>query len=120
MRRRKALPNVEWRKYLSIKNKVLNQYLYNYGDEVLLHMLETLKLALSSKSQSIVLIEFQNSEIVSVIQREDYVKALQQLLVLCERMEKYEICAKIVSVQKGIRLTHLTPAKPKRKQRNLT
>jgi hypothetical protein len=48
------------------------------------------------------------------------VKALQQLLVLCERMEKYEICAKIVSVQKGIRLTHLTPAKPKRKQRNLT
>jgi hypothetical protein len=48
------------------------------------------------------------------------VKALQQLLALCERMEKYEICAKIVSVQKGIRLTNITPAKPKRKQMNLT
>jgi hypothetical protein len=118
--RRRALPNVDWRKYLSIKNKVLNQYLYEYGDEILLNMLDTLRLALSSKSQSIVLIEFQNSEIISVIQREDYVKALHQLLVLCERMEKYEICAKIVSVQKGIRLTHLKPAKPKHKQMNLT
>lgn len=83
-------------------------------------MLDTLRLALSSKSQSIVLIEFQNSEIISVVQRDDYVKALQQLLALCERMEKYEICAKIVSVQNGIRLTHRTSAKPKRKQRNLT
>ncbi len=120
MRKQKALPNVEWRKYLSIKNKVLNQYLYNYGDEILLNVLENLRLALSSKSQSIVLIEFQNSEIVSVIQREDYVNALQQLLALCERMEKYEICAKIVSVQKGIRSTHIRPAKLKHKQMNLT
>jgi|TARA_B110000503_G_scaffold142616_2_gene239986 hypothetical protein len=120
LKRRNALPNVEWRKYLSINNKVLNQYLYNYGDEILLNMLDTLRLALSSNSQSIVLIEFQNTGIVSVVQREDYVKALQQLLILCERMEKYEICAKIVSVQMGIRLTKITSARPKRKQVNLT
>lgn len=120
MRRTKTLPNVEWRKYLSPKNKVLVQYLHTYGDEILLNMLDTLRLALSSKSQSIILIEFQNSEIISVVQKEDYVNALQQLLVLCERMEKYEICAKIVSVQKGIRLSKITSARPKRKLTNLT
>lgn len=104
MRRTKALPNVDWRKYLSTKNKVLNQYLYNYGDGILLHMLETLHLALISKrkSKSIVLIEFKNSDIISVIQREDYAIALHQLLTLCEKLEKYEICAKIVSAQKQI------------------
>lgn len=118
--KRRTLANVNWRKYLSTKNIVLNQYLYNYGDELLLNMLDTLKLALSSKSKSIVLIEFQNTEIVSVVQREDYVEALQKLLILCERMEKYEICAKIVSVQNGVRLTKIISAKPKRKQLNLT
>jgi len=118
--KRRTLANVNWRKYLSLKNIVLNQYLYNYGDELLLNMLDTLTLALSSKSKSIVLIEFQKTDIVSVVQREDYVEALQQLLALCERLEKYEICAKIVSVQRGIRLPQLTSTKPKRKKLNLT
>lgn len=102
--KKRILANVEWRKYISVKNKVLNQYLDTYGDEILLNMLELLHLALISKrkSKSIVLIEFKNSDIISVIQREDYAIALHQLLTLCEKLEKYEICAKIVSAQKQI------------------
>ena len=28
----KPLANVEWRKYFSLNNTTLNEYLYNYGD----------------------------------------------------------------------------------------
>jgi hypothetical protein len=45
---------------------------------------------------------------------------LQRLLTLCERLEKYEICAEIVKFQKSIERKSKTPTKKSHSIQQLT
>ena len=99
---KRPLANVEWRKYFSINNTTLNEYLNSYGDDFLNQSLSLVIQAHKQNLPSIILIEFTNSDIVSVVEKKDYLLVLQKLLNLCERLEKYEICAEIVKYQKSI------------------
>ena len=105
--KKRPLANVEWRKYFSLNNTTLNEYLYDYGDDFLNQSLSLIIQAHKQNLPSIVLIEFTIDGVVSVVEKKDYLLVLQRLLNLCERMEKYEICAEIVNYEKTI--------KPKRK-----
>ena len=111
----RPLANVDWRKYFSLNNTTLNEYLYNYGDEFLTQSLFLLINAHAKNLPSIVLIEFSNIDIVSVVEKTDYMLALHRLLNLCERMEKYEICAEIVKYEKTIKPKRKNPTKKSHK-----
>ena len=111
----KPLANVDWRKYFSLNNTTLNEYLYNYGDEFLTQSLFLLIDAHKKNLSSIVLVEFTNIDIVSVVEKKDYMLALHRLLNLCERMEKYEICAEIVKYEKTIKPKRTNPSKKSHK-----
>ena len=113
--KKRPLANVEWRKYISVNNTILNRYLINYGDEFLNGILETIKIAQQNNFPSIVLIEFIKSDVVSVVEKKDYPIVLQRLLNLCERLEKYEICADIVKYQKESSIKKIQPTKKSHK-----
>ena len=98
--KRRILANVEWRKYISINNNILNEYLEKYGDDYLIGIFENIKTAQKNKYPSIILIEFIKSNAVAVVEKKDYPIVLQRLLNLCERLERYELCAEIVKNQK--------------------
>lgn len=109
--KKRILANVEWRKYISIKNNTLNAYLTNYGDEFLNGILQKIKTAHQNNNPSIILIEFVKSDVVSIVEKKDYPIVLQRLLTLCERLEKYEICAEIVKYQKIMERKSNSPTK---------
>jgi hypothetical protein len=113
--KKRPLANVEWRKYFSTNNTTLNEYLASYGDDFLNQSLSLVIQAHKNNLPSIILIEFTNSDIVSVVEKKDYLLVLQKLLNLCERLEKYEICADIVKYQKSIPLKIKTPTKKSHK-----
>lgn len=99
------LPNVNWRKYLSVNNTVLNDYLKSYGDTFLLQTLRLVTKAHQNNIQSIVMIEFKGTNFVSIVEHQDYLIVLDEMLTLCEHLEKYEICAQILEYQTSIKLT---------------
>tara|TARA_E500000178_G_C16539321_1_gene538050 strand:- start:239 stop:598 length:360 start_codon:yes stop_codon:yes gene_type:complete len=110
--KKKPLANVEWRKYFSLNNTTLNEYLYNYGDDFLNQSLSLIIQAHKQNLPSVVLIEFTIDGVVAVVEKKDYLLVLQRLLNLCEWLEKYEICAEIVKYQKTIeRKTKLSTKK---------
>ena len=111
----RPLANVDWRKYFSLNNTTLNEYLYNYGDEFLTQSLFLLIDAHSRSLPSIILVEFSNIDIVSVVEKKDYMMALHKLLNLCERLEKYEICAEVVKYEKTIKPKIKHPTKKSHK-----
>jgi len=113
--KKRPLANVEWRKYISLNNTTLNKYLLNYGDEYLSGILETVKIAQQNNYPSVVLIEFIKSDVVAVIEKKDYPIVLQRLLNLCERLEKYEICADILKYQKESSIKKIQPTKKSHK-----
>jgi hypothetical protein len=49
------------------------------------------------------------------VEKKDYLLVLQKLLNLCERLEKYEICAEIVKYQKSIEPKIKNPTKKSHK-----
>ena len=108
---KKPLANVDWRKYISLNNTTLNEYLNYYGDDFLNQTLSLVSLAHKKNFPSIVLIEFNDYDFVSVVEKKDYLLVLQRLLNLCERLEKYEICAEIVKYQKSIQRKSKSPTK---------
>lgn len=114
--KKRPLANVEWRKYISTHNHTLNRYLINYGDEFLSGILQTIKIAQQNSFPSIVLIEFIKSDVVAVVEKKDYPIVLQRLLNLCERLEKYEICAEIVKHQKQSSTKKTQPTKKSHKK----
>ena len=73
----KPLANVDWRKYFSLNNTTLNEYLYNYGDDFLTQSLFLLIDAHRRNTSSIVLIEFTNIDIVSVVEIVKYEKTIK-------------------------------------------
>lgn len=100
--KKRPLSNVNWRKYISPTNSSLLRYLWNNDDEYLNGILQTIKSAQKMKLKSVILIEFTDVDVVSVIQQSEYKLALSKLLNLCEVLERYEICANIVRYDKSL------------------
>ncbi len=88
-------PNVLWQKYLNSSNPTINRYLSEYGDSLLQQTFQRLTLAIKSKKSHIILFRFKESDIVSKIYQKDYMSALEMLLNLCIKLEKYEMCRDI-------------------------
>ncbi len=88
-------PNVKWQKYLNSSNQSINRYLNEYGDLLLQQTFQRLTLAIKSKKSHIILFRFKESDIVSKIYQKDYMSALEMLLNLCIKLEKYEMCRDI-------------------------
>ncbi len=88
-------PNVKWQKYLNSSNPSINKYLNNFGDELLQQTFQRLTLAIKSKKSHIILFRFKDSDIISKIYQRDYISALEALLNLCIKLEKYEMCRDI-------------------------
>jgi len=85
-------PNVSWQKYLNSSNKTIDVYLGQYGDMILHQTFQRLTSAIKSKKSHIILFRFKDSDIVSKIYQRDYMSALEMLLNLCIKLEKYEMC----------------------------
>ena len=109
--------NVDWRKYISPTNDVLNEYLMNYGDGFLNQILQNIVEAHQSNKPSFVLISFIKTDIVAIVQKNDYKLVLQRLLDLCERLEKYEICSEVVKAQELLNIPRVK--KPTKKSRKI-
>ena len=107
-------PNVKWQKYLNSSNPSINQYLTNFGDSILQQTFQRLSQAIKSKKSHIILFRFKDSDIISKVYQKDYVNALEALLNLCIRLEKYELCSEIHSHLKIIKLKKAR-GKPKAK-----
>jgi hypothetical protein len=88
-------PNVVWQKYLNSSNPTINKYLSDYGDDILHQTFQRLTLAIKSKKSHIILFRFKESDIVSKVYQKDYMSALEMLLNLCIKLEKYEMCRDI-------------------------
>jgi len=97
-------PNVKWQKYLDSSNPSINRYLDEYGDSILQQTFQRLSQAIKSKKSHIILFRFKDSDIVSKIYQRDYIIALEKLLNLCVRLEKYELCSEIHSQIKLLKL----------------
>ena len=105
-------PNVAWQKYLNSSNPAINKYLSDYGDAILLQTFQRLKQAIKSKKSQIILFRFKESDIVSKIYQKDYIAALEMLLSLCIKLEKYEMCRDIHNEIKILKLKKVR-GKPK-------
>ena len=108
-------PNVPWLKYLNSKNPTINKYLSHYGDSLLQQTFQRLKLAIKSKKSHIILFRFKDSDIISKIYQKDYMSALEMLLELCIKLEKYEMCRDIHNELKLLKLKEARGKKPKAK-----
>lgn len=106
-------PNVKWQKYLNGSNRVINKYLSHYGNPLIEQTFQRLKLAIKSKKSHIILFRFKDSDIVSTIDRKDYIPALEYLLNLCTKLEKYEMCREIHNEIKINKLKEARGIKPK-------
>ena len=106
-------PNVKWHKYLNSSNPAINKYLSDYGDGILLQTFQRLTLAIKSKKSHIILFRFKESDIISKIYQKDYIIALEALLNVCIRIEKYELCSEIHSYLKIIKLKKARGKPPK-------
>lgn len=114
--KRRALPNVEWRKYLSLSNNTLNEYLRDYGYDYFNGIFELISHAQTNNLQSVVMIEFAKSDVVSVVDKSEYPLVLQRLLILCERLEYYEICAQVLNYQNMLSKSKVTTTKKSHKE----
>jgi len=108
-------PNVAWQKYLNSSNTSINRYLKTYGDSLLHQTFKRLTSAITAKKSHIILFRFKDSDIVSKIGRDDYIQALEHLLNLCIKLEKYEMCRDIHTELKLIQLKKARGRKPKAK-----
>ena len=108
-------PNVAWKKYLNSSNLSINRYLKTYGDSLLYQTLKRLTSAIASKKSHIILFRFKDSDIVSKIGKDEYIPALEHLLNLCIKLEKYEMCRDIHNELKLIELKKARGRKPRAK-----
>jgi hypothetical protein len=108
-------PNVAWQKYLNSSNLSINRYLKTYGDSLLYQTFKRLTSAINSKKSHIILFRFKDSDIVSKIGKGDYIHALEHLLNLCIKLEKYELCRDIHNELKLIELKKARGIRPNAK-----
>jgi hypothetical protein len=107
-------PNVSWQKYLNSSNPTINKYLSDYGDGILHQTFQRLTSAIKSKKSHIILFRFKESDIVSKVYQKDYMSALEMLLNVCIKLEKYEMCRDIHTQIKILKLK-AARGKPKAK-----
>jgi hypothetical protein len=100
--------NVDWRKYFTSKSTSIDSYLFKYGFKFLDQTSQKIKRAIQQDLPYIVLIKFRNSEIISVLKKEEYEEALNLLLKLCIRFEYYEICSELLKTLKQVQRTKST------------
>ena len=108
-------PNVKWQNYLINYNPTIIDYLSKYGDSILQQTYQRLIVAIKSKKSHIILFRFKDSDIISKIGKDDYIQALEHLLNLCIKLEKYELCKDIHNELKIIKLKKARGKKPKAK-----
>jgi hypothetical protein len=106
-------PNVSWKKYFNSSNTTINKYLSDFGDIFLQQTFHRLISAIKSKKSKIILFRFKDSDIVSTITKDEYISALEQLLQLCIKLEKYELCKEIHSELKLLKLKENRKVKKK-------
>jgi hypothetical protein len=99
---------VEWKKYFTSKSNNIDSYLSKYGFKFLDQSAQKIKRGIQQDLPHIVLIKFRNSDIISVLKKEDYELALNLLLKLCVRLEYYEICSDIQKTLKILQQTKFT------------
>jgi hypothetical protein len=95
--------------------------LKTYGDSLLHQTFKRLTSAITAKKSHIILFRFKDSDIVSKIGKDEYIQALEHLLNLCIKLEKYELCRDIHNKLKLIKLKKargnprsVTATKPKK------
>lgn len=93
--KRKTSPIVDWRKYLDGTHPIITKYISKYGKDFIVQTLDKIKSAHTTNKSRIVLIRFRETNIISVLERKDYVHALQLLLNMCIKIEYYEVCTEI-------------------------
>ena len=108
-------PNVAWQKYLNSSNTSINRYLKTYGDSLLHQTFKRLTSAITAKKSHIILFRFKDSDIVSKIGKDEYIQALEHLLTLCIKLEKYELCRDIHNELKLLKLKKARGRTPKAK-----
>ena len=108
-------PNVAWQKYLNSSNVSINRYLKTYGDSLLHQTFKRLSTAIKSKKSHIILFRFKDSDIVCKIGKDEYIQALEHLLNLCIKLEKYEMCRDIHNELKLLKLKKARGRTPKAK-----
>lgn len=92
--------NVDWKQYFNSTNPTITSYLQRYGKKFIEQTFNRIVLAHKTKKSQIILIRFNDSDIVSILEKKDYVNALELLLSFCIKIEYYEICS---AIQKEIR-----------------
>jgi uncharacterized protein (DUF1330 family) len=97
----KQLMVVGWKKYFNLTNPTINKYISKYGFKFIEQIYGKIKRAQTTKKPYIILIQFDNSDIVSVLYQNEYEYALKLLLQLCIKIEYYELCT---DIQKSIDL----------------
>lgn len=90
-----AYSKVHWKKYLDSSHPTINQYLSVFGDNFIKQTHQRIKKAYNRKLPEIILIRFKNSNIVSIVKHKHYISVLENLLNLCIKLEKYELCGDI-------------------------
>lgn len=93
--------SVNWKKYFNSSNPIIDRYISKYGLKLIEQIFSKIKRAQSLKKPYIILIQFENSDIVTILYQNEYEYALKLLLDLCIRIEYYEICT---DIQKSIDL----------------
>lgn len=93
--RRKTNPIVNWKKYLDGTHPIITKYISKYGKDFIVQTIHKIKSAHSQNKSKIILIKFRESNIISVLEKKDYVLALDLLLKMCIKLEYYEVCTDI-------------------------
>ena len=92
------------------------KYLRDYGYDYFNGIFELISHAQTNNLQSVVMIEFAKSDVVSVVEKSEYPLVLQRLLILCERLEYYEICAQVLNYQNTLSKSKVTTTKKSHKE----
>lgn len=101
---------VGWQRYFNTNNRTVYTYLSKYGNGIISQMHTKLKTGIRSKSPYIILLKFENSDIITIVHRYEYETVLHRMLELCISMEYYELCGNITETLKSMN-------RPKRKTR---
>lgn len=90
--------NVSWKKYINPKNKDTMDLFKRNDFEITHQTYVRLKRGYQQRKSHIILFEFEDSEIVSVVKRDEYLDALKRLFQVCLEIEYYEICGDLNTI----------------------
>lgn len=97
--------NVNWKKYLSSSNDEFIEYVSKYRIGFLETIVNNVIDAHRNKQPSLILFRFSKTNITSVAHHSDYEVILVRLLQICEKVELYEMCSKIMNYFRRLQRT---------------